>query len=208
MSKVIQVKKKPVLPIYFAALVWPVCGLLLPLHKLWGIGAAAAASLAAYLLGRALCPNRVESKEVPYATGSEDADALLTEIGKQLDKLAALNAEIPDEELSTAMTRMERAGRSILVRVEQKPQQAKLIRRFATYYLPDSVKILETYAQLERQQVTGENADRLRAEVRANTASIAGAFEKQLDSLYADTALDISTDLEVLQTILKTQGLA
>lgn len=207
MSKTIKIKKQPVLPFYMAAIVWPVCGFLLPLHKVWGIGVAAVISAAAYFAGRALCPLRVETREVAYATGNADADAVLNNISQQLEKLAAVNREIPDEALTNAMTRMERAGRSILVRVEQKPEQYKIVRRFANYYLPDSIKILETYAQLERQQVKGENADRLRADVRANTATIAGAFEKQLDSLYADTALDISTDLEVLQSILQGQGL-
>ncbi len=209
MSKQIKTTKKPVLPIYMAALVWVLCAVLpVPLHTLPGIAAAAALSLAAWLLGRKLCPTRVEIHEVDFMTGSQDTDAMLSQISARLDQLHQLNEAIPDEQLSQAMTRMERAGRSIVSKVEAKPEQAKLIRRFADYYLPDAVRILDTYAQLEKQDVKGENADQLRSDICQNASTIAGAFEKQLDSLYADATLDIGADLDVLKTILKSQGLA
>lgn len=209
MSKQIKTTKKPVLPIYMAALVWVLCAVLpVPLHKPLGIGIAAVLSAAVFAVGKKLCPQRVEIQEVDFMTGSEDTDAMLSGITEQLNRLHGLNEAIPDEQLSTAMTRMERAGRSIVSKVEAKPDQAKLIRRFADYYLPDAVRILDTYAQLEKQGVKGENADQLRSEIRANAATIASAFEKQLDSLYADANLDIGADLDVLKTILKSQGLA
>ena len=81
------------------------------------------------------------------------------------------------------------------------------IRRFTNYYLPDAVKILTAYAELEKRGVSGENADTVRRQVADNAASIAKAFENQLDSLFEGEALDISTDLEVLQNFLKGQGL-
>ena len=209
MSKQIKTMKKPVLPIYMAALVWVLCAVLpVPLHKPLGIGIAAVLSAAVFAVGKKLCPQRVEIQEVDFMTGSEDTDAMLSGITEQLNRLHGLNEAIPDEQLSTAMTRMERAGRSIVSKGEAKPDQAKLIRRFADYYLPDAVRILDTYAQLEKQGVKGENADQLRSEIRANAATIASAFEKQLDSLYADANLDIGADLDVLKTILKSQGLA
>lgn len=209
MSKQIKTVKKPVLPIYMAALVWVLCAVLpVPLHKPLGIAAAAVLSVIVWLVGTKCCPARVQIREVDFMTGSEDTDAMLSGIKAQLDQLHTINEAIPDEALSTAMTRMERAGRSIVSKVENKPEQAKLIRRFADYYLPDAVRILDTYAQLEKQGVKGENADQLRAEIRSNASAIAGAFEKQLDSLYADASLDIGADLDVLKTILKSQGLA
>ena len=82
------------------------------------------------------------------------------------------------------------------------------IRRFANYYLPDAVRILELYARLEGQDVQGGNAASVRREVETNAASIATAFENQLDSLFAADALDLSADLEVLNGMLRGQGLA
>ena len=95
-----------------------------------------------------------------------------------------------------------------LATVYADPAKAKQIRRFANYYLPDAVNVLEQYAKLARQGVRGENAASIRAEVERNAASIATAFENQLDALYAAESMDLSADLTVLQNMMKGQGLS
>ena len=105
------------------------------------------------------------------------------------------------------MTRMEKAGRSIVETGEASPAKAKQVRRFANYYLPDAVNVLQQYAKLAKQGVRGENAAAIRAEVEHNASSIATAFENQLDALYAAESMDLSADLTVLQNMLKGQGL-
>ena len=36
---------------------------------------------------------------------------------------------------------------------------------------------------------------------------VVGAFEKQLNTLYQDDMMDISTDIDVLETLLRQDGL-
>ena len=207
MNKWEEKRTRPVLPIYLAALVWPVGALLLPAYRLSNLLIIAGLSLAAYGLGTKFCPTRVIRKQVPYATGSEDVDAMLSGISANLDKLHALNDAIPDPELSAAMTRMEKAGRSIAAAVEQAPDKARSIDRFARYYLPEVIKLMTTYANMEKNGVKGGNADQILTELRRNVATTAKAFENQLDALYSAEAMDISTDIEVLDGILKSQNL-
>lgn len=207
MNKWEEKRTRPVLPIYLAALVWPVGALLLPAYRLSNLLIIAGLSLAAYGLGTKFCPTRVIRKQVPYATGSEDVDTMLSGISANLDKLHALNDAIPDPELSAAMTRMEKAGRSIAVAVEQAPDKARSIDRFARYYLPEVIKLMTTYANMEKNGVKGGNADQILTELRRNAATTAKAFENQLDALYSAEAMDISTDIEVLDGILKSQNL-
>ena len=207
MNKWEEKRTRPVLPIYLAALVWPVGALLLPTYRLSNLLIITGLSLAAYGLGNKLCPTRVIRKQVPYATGSEDVDTMLSGISANLDKLHALNDAIPDPELSTAMTRMEKAGRSIAAAVEQAPDKARSIDRFARYYLPEVIKLMTTYANMEKNGVKGGNADQILTELRRNAATTAKAFENQLDALYSAEAMDISTDIEVLDGILKSQNL-
>lgn len=207
MNKWEEKRTRPVLPIYLAALVWPVGALLLPAYRLSNLLIIAGLSLAAYGLGTKFCPTRVIRKQVPYATGSEDVDTMLSGISANLDKLLALNAAIPDPELSAAMTRMEKAGRSIAAAVEQAPDKARSIDRFARYYLPEVIKLMTTYANMEKNGVKGGNADQILTELRRNAATTAKAFENQLDALYSAEAMDISTDIEVLDGILKSQNL-
>lgn len=208
MSKRQEIRKKPVLPLWLAALAWPVGALVFPVYTLWGLAATAALSVVVYFVAAQLCPVRIVTREVPYATGSEDVDAMLAGIEKNLDALHALNDAIPDAKLSAEMDRMERAGRGILQAVEANPDKAGQIDRFARYYLPEVVKIMAAYARMEQGGIKGDNADQIQSEVRANAATMATAFENQLDSLYSAEAMDISTDIQVLDTILKSQNLA
>ena len=208
MSKWQEKTKRPVLPVYMAALVWPIMALLVPIYTLGGLVLTAAVSAGVYFAGTKLCPTRVVRTYVPYATGSEDVDAMLNGIAANLDALHKLNDAIPDAELSRQLDRMEKAGRGIVQAVEQKPDKARTVDRFARYYLPEVVKIMSAYAQMEKGGITGENAAQILSEVRRNAGTMATAFENQLDALYSAEAMDISTDIEVLDSILKSQNLA
>ena len=207
MSKIIRTRKPSVLPYYAAALAFVVLCAVLPVYRLWALLAALGAAVLAFAAAKKICPPRVVETEVPFHTGVDDVDAMLTKMQQQLDTLHALNEALPDPQLSAAMARMEKAGRSIVETVEATPAKAKQVRRFANYYLPDAVNVLQQYAKLAKQGVRGENAASIRAEVEHNAASIATAFENQLDALYAAESMDLSADLTVLQNMLKGQGL-
>ena len=207
MSKIIRTRKPSVLPYYAAALAFVVLCAVLPVYRLWALLAVLGAAVLAFAGAKKICPPRVVETEVPFHTGVDDVDAMLTEMQQQLDTLHALNEALPDPQLSAAMARMEKAGRSIVETVEATPAKAKQVRRFANYYLPDAVNGLQQYAKLAKQGVRGENAASIRAEVEHNAASIATAFENQLDALYAAESMDLSADLTVLQNMLKGQGL-
>ena len=99
MSKWQEKTKRPVLPVYMAALVWPIMALLVPIYTLGGLVLTAAVSAGAYFAGTKLCPTRVVRTYVPYATGSEDVDAMLNGIAANLDALHKLNEAIPDPQL-------------------------------------------------------------------------------------------------------------
>ena len=198
MSKIIRTRKPSVLPFYAMALVFLGLCAVLPVYKLWALLAALGGALIAF--GAA--------QKVPFHTGVEDVDAMLTDIQQKLDTLHTLNEQLPDPQLSAAMTRMEKAGRSIVEAVEANPEKAKQVRRFANYYLPDAVNVLQQYAKLAKQGVRGENAAAIRTEVEHNAASIATAFENQLDALYAAESMDLSADITVLQNMLRGQGLS
>ena len=207
MSKIIRTEKPSVLPFYAAAAAGLVLSALLPVYKLWALAVARAGAAAVFLAARRVCPPQVILREVPFHTGSGDVDQMLADIQQKLDTLHALNDALPDPELSAAMDRMEKAGRSIIEVVEAAPAKAKQVRRFANYYLPDAVHVLEQYAAMARQGVRGENAAAVRAQVEKNVGTIATAFENQLDALYASESMDLSADLAVLETLMKNQGL-
>ena len=129
MSKVIRTQKPSVLPWYAAALVFAVLCAALPVYKLWALLIALGGAAVMFGAAKKVCPPRVVEHEVPFHTGSGDVDEMLADIQQKLDALHALNEALPDPELSAAMTRMEKAGHSIMETVEASPAKAKQIRK-------------------------------------------------------------------------------
>ena len=128
MSKIIRTQKPSVLPFYAMALVFLGLCAVLPVYKLWALLAALGGALIAFGAAQKVCPPRVVEHEVPFHTGVEDVDAMLTDIQQKLDTLHTLNEQLPDPQLSAAMTRMEKAGRSIVEAVEANPEKAKQVQ--------------------------------------------------------------------------------
>ena len=191
MSKIIRTRKPSVLPFYAMALVFLVLCAVLPVYKLWALLAALGGAFVAFGAAQKVCPPRVVEHEVPFHTGVEDVDAMLTDIQQKLDTLHTLNEQLPDPQLSDRHDPHGKGGPLHCGNGGSHPaKKAKQVRRFANYYLPDAVNVLQQYAKLAKQGVRGENAAAIRTEVEHNAASIATAFENQLDALYAAESMD------------------
>ena len=119
MSKIIRTRKPSVLPYYAAALAFVVLCAVLPVYRLWALMAALGAAVLAFAGAKKICPPRVVEHEVPFHTGVEDVDAMLTDIQQKLDTLHTLNEQLPDPQLSAAMTRMERRAAPLWKRWKQ-----------------------------------------------------------------------------------------
>ena len=95
----------------------------------------------------------------------------------------------------------------IFNQVEKQPQLAADLRKFMNYYLPTTAKLVEAYKELDAQPVEGENISRTKKEIEETLDTINEAFEKLLDSFFEERAMDISSDISVLQTMLAQEGL-
>lgn len=202
---------RSVLPLYLCGATWVLGALLFPIYKLWALALTAALSGAVYIAGARLIPKKVvwvKAPEMPFATGEAATDTMLEQVKRDLQALHTLNVRIPDDALSQNITRMEIAGAGILEQVAKSPRKAREIRKFATYYLPTAVKVLTTYASLDESGAGGANAANLMHDVERNAATIACAFEAQLDALFSGEVLDVSSDLHVLQNMFTGDGLA
>lgn len=151
-----------------------------------------------------------EQKE-QQAKAFHETDPQIQEIIKTGDayirKIHLCNDAIPGHEISAKISRMETLVDRIFDRVERKPEYATEIRRLMEYYLPTTVKLLEAYQELDRQPVQGENILSSKKEIEDTLGTLNVAFEKLLDSLFQDTAWDVSSDISVLHTMLAQEGL-
>ncbi len=117
------------------------------------------------------------------------------------------NDAIPGVEISAKIDRMETIVRRIFERAESHPEIVPDLKKLMDYYLPMTVKLLNAYADMDAQPVQGETIQASKREIEATLDTLNLAFEKLLDSVFADTALDISSDITVLNTLLAQEGL-
>ena len=103
MSKIIRTQKPSVLPFYAMALVFVVLCAVLPVYKLWALLVALGGAAVAFGVAKKTCPPRVVEHEVPFHTGVEDVDQMLTDIQQKLDTLHALNEALPDPQPLTGI---------------------------------------------------------------------------------------------------------
>ena len=146
--------------------------------------------------------------EKKSTTGNPEVDKIIEEGQEYMKKLRAANDRIPDEVMSERISRMENASADIFALIAENPDKAPQIRRFMNYYLPTTLKLLQSYDKLSRQRVKGENIQKTMFEIEGIMETIAAAFEKQLDSLFGSDAMDIAADISVMESILQQEGLA
>ena len=144
----------------------------------------------------------------------EEYDRLSPEVQKIVQagdeyvrRIKAANDAIPGEVISAKISRMELLVDRIFDRVEQNPDSVNDMRRMMDYYLPTTMKLLEAYEELDVQPVQGENIISSKKEIEDTIDTLNIAFEKLLDSLFQDTAWDVSSDISVLHTMLAQEGL-
>jgi|GEM_PF-459633 len=124
-----------------------------------------------------------------------------------LTKIREANAAIPGEIISAKLDRLEEIIRKIYARIEEHPEQVDDLDKFINYYLPTTLKLVDAYRDFDAQSVQGDNIKTAKKEIESTLETIIYAFETLLDSLYEDDALDISTDISVLQTMFAQEGL-
>ena len=152
------------------------------------------------------------SKEAPVQqpipkTGDAAVDSLVEKGQEMLAQIRQENDLIPDAELSAQMNQLDDVANRIFHTVAEKPQKAPQIRRFMDYYLPTTLKMLSGYRKMDERQVAGKEAQETRTQIRQAMDTVLKAFDKQLNALYQDDMLDLSTDIDVMETMLRQDGL-
>lgn len=140
---------------------------------------------------------KAESEPEP----AQDDNAILAEI-------RAVNDAIPDPVMSEKIDRIGEITGKILDYQRQNPGKDSQLRSFLNYYLPTTLKILRSYAQLDAQGVEGENITAAKKRIEGMMDKVVSGFENQLDQLFRDNAMDISSDVAVLEKMLEKDGLS
>ena len=148
-----------------------------------------------------------KAEQAKATTGDAEVDSLILRGQQLLEQIRSENDRLPEPEISEQIDTIESIANQIFKAVIEQPKKAPQIRRFMDYYLPTTLKMLVAFRRMEEGNVTGESADNARRRIRESLDMVIEAFNKQLARLYEDDALDITTDIDVLETMLKQDGL-
>lgn len=142
------------------------------------------------------------------ATEEEKAALQAKAIGDNyVAQVKEANDVIEGEVMSLKLDRLEQIIKKIFEHVSKYPRQLSEIRKFMDYYLPITIKLVNVYKDFEHQQFQGTNIANSRKEIEDSMDTINDAFEKLFDSLYEDVAMEVATDISVLNTLLAQEGL-
>ena len=219
-------KKVSVLPIYLVGAVWLIYALLFPLYRPVHYLICAVLSLSAFAVGKALFPYKVyqtaadreqdagakaeqaaPAPEQKAKTATPETTALLAERDRAVSEMRRLNEAIQDEKISRQIDHLEEVTGQILDQVIAQPKKQPQIRRFLDYYLPTTLKLLNAYDRMDSTGISGSNIDTTKDKVERMLDTVCQAFDRQLDALFGQEALDISTDITVMENLLAQEGL-
>lgn len=150
-----------------------------------------------------------EQKDTKQAGTASDSEfqKVIADGRAYMKNIREANEAIPDPEISNKLYRMELIIQKIFDYVQQHPEQISQLRRFIDYYMPTTDKLVAAYKEFDMQPIQGENIKNAKAEISKALDTINSAYEKLYDSMYEEAAMDVSSDIVVLQTLLAQEGL-
>ena len=143
----------------------------------------------------------------PSSTPDPKVQEVLDRGNAYLREICRCNDEIPGEEISAKISRMEAIVQRIFERAKAHPEIIPDLKKLMDYYLPMTIKLLNAYADMDRQPIQGDTIRASKQEIDTTLDTLNLAFEKLLDSVFQDTAMDVSSDISVLHTLLAQEGL-
>lgn len=214
-------------PIYGFSVSWLLLALLLPLYRIWALLLTLLlSSLFAYALGKSSAKSEqkkqeeaaaaVREKEAKPAAASTapkksygpKIDPIVEEGNRALSEMGRLYMSIREPEVRQKINEIMRITDKIVQDAIEDPDDIPQIKKFMNYYLPTTIKLLNAYDRMSTQGIEGENLDKSMNSINEMLDTAIAAYKKRLDSLFENQALDIETDIEVMNTMLAREGLA
>lgn len=220
-------------PIYSFALAWAFMSILLPMYRTWALLVTlGVSSFVSYLVGRRAgkkaqaqtqkereaAEEAARKRKEAQAKTAEPAnyrrhenpeiDAIFKEGNRALSEMGRLYLSIKDPEIRQKINEIMRITDKIVQDAEADPSDIPQIKKFLNYYLPTTIKLLNTYDRMSAQGIRGENLDKSMKSITEMLDTAIEAYKKRLDSLFENQAMDIETDIQVMNTMLAREGLA
>ena len=212
-------KPRAYIPIYAFAAAWIVCAFFIPMYTLAGLAGSAAVSAAAavvayYTAGFILSKRPAKAEPEPEPVKKEEpalspeVQAIIDDGKRAMKQMGRLYSSIKNNDVRKRINELMRVSDKIVQDAVDDPSDVPQIRKFLDYYLPTTIKLLNAYDRMSDQGIEGSNLSKSMSSIEDMLDTAIDAFKKQLDSLFANQALDIETDISVMNQMLAREGLS
>lgn len=138
----------------------------------------------------------------------QELNQMVAEGMECIRKLRDMNDAIEGEVISAKLYRLENLLKEIFDRVREYPDQMSQMHKLMDYYLPTTLKLVEAYQEFDEVSVPGEDILSAKAQIEKTLDTINAAFTELLNNLFRNRVFDVTTDAQVLETMLVQEGLA
>ena len=200
--------KPSAVPIYGVAILWIVYALIFPLYRLWHFLFPVALSVAVYLLLKKKFPGATYMTPEPEPdTGNAALDEAIRQGRESIAKMRALNDDIDDPAITRQLELLETITGKIFQQVTAHPELLPQIRKFMNYYLPTTIRLLESYRELDASGANGDEVNGAKRRIVGMLDTVIAAFQRQLNALFSARTVDINAEVQVLETMMASEGM-
>lgn len=208
-----EIKTPSVYPIYSVAAAWLLYALCFPLYRLWHFLVAFLISFCVFQIAKKIFPAKITyvEEQVPEpepVSYGDEIDILIKEGNLAKTEMTRLRNEISNREVKDKIDELIVISDKIVEHATHDKEDVPRIKKFLNYYLPTTIKLLNAYDRMSDQGIDGKHISGTMTRIEEMLDTTIAAYKKQLDSLFANQALDIETDIEVMNAMLYREGLS
>ena len=150
-------------------------------------------------------------KKVPVISAQKqpsEIDAIVREGYQSIAEMRRVESFAQNKTVKAKIHKMTESADLIFKQLKKTPEKFDSVRKFMTEFLPTTMRVLNIYAELVRNNVQGANINKTKRQVESMIGDISSAFERQLDAMYHSEAMDVSADISMLDSFMRREGLA
>ena len=150
-------------------------------------------------LRRAKTAAEMKARQAAAKKDAESYDEILQQIRN-------INAQIPDPIMTAKIEAIESITADIFKAIERDPSKRRKADRFMSYFLPTTLKLLDSYKNLQDASVEGENISGSKQSIELAMDTIVDGFKKQLDDLYKSDAFNIDAEIDAMTKMMNSDN--
>lgn len=146
-----------------------------------------------------------------YVAGHPDAAQLqemMEEAALDLVHVKTTTGKIDDSQTRQDAAALAQTGDRIFDYLKDHPEQIPSAHRFLTYYLDTVGRVLDQYVAHQDAALSTAEVEAFQQKVRQTLPGLRAGFENQLARLMASGRFDAEADLQVMESLLKMEGLS